>query len=279
MFKKKKIGLALSGGGPKGVAHIGVIKKLQEYNIPIDFIAGTSMGAFIGGWYAAKKDIEEIENVVLTNNWPQILRLFSDVSLPHALVGGTRIETLLEKYLGKTIFDELQIPFTAMATDLNTGQPVAINSGSLTSAIRASISIPMIFKPYHHDGKLLVDGALCCPIPILQVNEMGADVIIAVNIYDSYFCDSNRSPRFFDIFNNSVDILCHQLAKSQLPYADILISPDCNGVGWGNLFTTTETQKVIKAGEEATDKRVTDLKNLQKPSDPFSYIASLFKAN
>jgi NTE family protein len=278
MLRRKKIGLALSGGGPKGIAHIGVVKELLKNNIPIDYIAGTSMGAFVAGWYAAKRNVDELEQLALTYNGPQMLRLFSDVSLPHALVSGTKIEKFLQNYLGDTTIEELPIPYAAVATDLKNGEPVVLRSGKLVHAIRASISMPLLFKPYEYNGCLLVDGALCNPTPIQPLIDMGAEIVIAVNVYDKYLYSPEKAPGFFEVFNNSIDILCHHLSKDEVEKADIIISPACSDIGWGNLFTKEGSQKVISIGEDAAREQIELIQLVtSKNASPFSIISSYLK--
>jgi len=137
-----KIGLALGSGGPRGLAHIGVIKTLVENNIPIDFIAGASAGALVGGAYAATKNIKTIEKIALQVNRRQILSLI-DPTWKHGLIKGIKIERFIENYIGKISFKDLKIPFSAIATDIRTGEMVLMNQGRVASAIRASISIPL----------------------------------------------------------------------------------------------------------------------------------------
>jgi len=177
----KTISLVLGSGGARGMAHIGVIRCLQEQGYTIRYISGTSIGALVGGIYAAGK-LDEYANWVLELDRTDILRLL-DWSFSHgALFKGDKIIEVLEKLIGKCNIEELPIGFTAVATDLDGEREVWFNSGSLFDAIRASIAVPMVFEPVRHMGRLLVDGGLVNPIPIAPVLNMQSDLIFAVDL-------------------------------------------------------------------------------------------------
>ena len=184
-FKKKKVGLVLGCGGAKGLSHIGVIKFLEEMEIKIDFIAGASIGALIGGAYASGLSIKEIEDIALETDLASTAKLFSPGFGKSGLVTGSKVHEFLTSILGEKKIENLQIPFTAVATDLLTGQEILLNKGDLVEAIRASISIPIVFQPVILNNIVLVDGGLVNPVPINVVREMGANHIIAVNVLSS----------------------------------------------------------------------------------------------
>jgi len=178
---EKKIGLALGSGAARGWAHIGVIQALTENGIDIGFISGTSAGALVGGVHAGGK-LEILKEIVLQLNKRQLIG-FSDPSwLQSGALNGRKIANFIEEHVIDNVFSELNIPFRAVATDLNTGSEVVIDSGSIIDAIRASISIPGIFTPVKRDDAILVDGALVNPLPVSVVREMGAEKVIAVDI-------------------------------------------------------------------------------------------------
>ena len=177
----KTISLVLGSGGARGMAHIGVIRCLQEQGYTIRYISGSSIGALVGGIYAAGK-LDEYANWVLELDRTDILRLL-DWSFSHgALFKGDKIIEVLEKLIGKCNIEELPIGFTAVATDLDGEREVWFNSGSLFDAIRASIAVPMVFEPVRHMGRLLVDGGLVNPIPIAPVLNIQSDLIFAVDL-------------------------------------------------------------------------------------------------
>jgi len=183
--KKKglKIGLALGGGSARGLAHVGVILALEAYNIPIDIIAGTSIGSVIGGLYASGATIRQLEEVALSIKKSKTLFMIDPV-FPHSgLISGDRIEKMLNQFsLKDKTFDDLGISFAAVATDVESGAKVILNQGKVIDAVRASIAIPGIFTPVKYQDYYLVDGGVVDPVPVDVVQMMGADIIIAVSL-------------------------------------------------------------------------------------------------
>jgi len=258
------VGLTLGAGGSKGLSHIGVIKILQRHDIPIDFIAGSSIGALVGGLYAATKNIQAIEHIALTNNWPQIASAFFDPSLKLGFVKGDKLKRLFDTFLQKKTFNELLIPFAAVATDMTTGKPVVIRNGTVATAIRASISIPLLFKPELFDGKYLIDGGFSEPVPVNVVRSMGADIIIAVNLYGDYHgISAHSSSGLYTIVNRSVDLILHRFAETKIQSADIVINPKVGSYGVIDKFLTFKGSKeVIHLGEEEANQKIEDVKNI-----------------
>jgi len=183
LLSRPKVGLALSGGGARGLAHIGVLKVLEREEVPVDFLAGTSMGGLIAAAFAAGLSPTLIEQeAVRMGRYAQLVRLF-DLSLPGAgLVEGKKIEAYLTQHLGERTFEELEIPLALMAVDLQTGEEVALTEGSVVEAVRATISMPGVFVPVYRDGRVLVDGGILNNLPADVVRRMGADVVIAVDV-------------------------------------------------------------------------------------------------
>ncbi len=176
------IGLALSGGGAKGLAHIGVIQALEEAGIKIDCIAGSSMGALVGAAYASGVPIDTLAKVAIETDWKTTARLFRPGFSPSGFVDGKRVRDLLYNFYEDKKIEDLPIPFAATATDVNNGKLYVINRGSVLEAVRASISIPVVFTPVQYRDRFLVDGGLVNSVPIDVVREMGADFIIAVHV-------------------------------------------------------------------------------------------------
>jgi len=210
---RPKIGLVLGGGGARGYAHLGVLKKLEEMRVPFDYIAGTSMGSIVGGFLATGMDQDELVNVVRNAEWDDLFKdktsredlpfrrkadddlgLFGpklgigkDSSLlPKGVVSGQKIVFMFESVVSQRVnvenFDDLPIPFRAIATDIVTGNMVVMDKGALSSAMRASMAVPGVFDPVRHEGKLLVDGGLVRNLPVDVARDMGAEVIIAVDV-------------------------------------------------------------------------------------------------
>ena len=177
-----KIGLALGSGAARGLAHIGVLKVLEKYQIPIDIVTGTSMGAFIGGAYASGMKVKIMEDIALNTNWKLMAKMFSPTISFSGFVDGKRIKEFLETVIGNRNIEELDKKFACIATDILTGEEIVIDQGSLIEAIRASISIPAIFTPVYHRNRFLVDGGIVNPVPVDTAKKMGADIVIAVNV-------------------------------------------------------------------------------------------------
>ncbi len=256
-MKKKKIGLALGSGGARGLAHIGVIKELEKSGIKIDYIAGTSIGSIVGGIYASGKSIKEIEKVTLEANWRMVLSMI-DPHLKQGLVGGKKVRKFIEEHIAVEKIEDCKTPFRAVATDLLTGKKEVIKRGKIVNALMASSSIPLFFKPVKRAGKILVDGGLSAPVPACVVREMGADVVIAVNL-DRYYCDEKSDPGFYGIAYNSLSILRHNLAKYDTQNADVAINLSMSKRNW---YKFNNGEERIKAGEDAMKKEIKKLKDL-----------------
>ena len=176
---KPTVGIALSGGAVRGISHIGILKVLERENIPITFIAGTSIGALIGALYASGIKANELEQIAKTTKWRKLI----DFTVPKTgFIAGKKIEKYIRDIIKNKNFEDLPIPLSIVATELNRGEKVIFNQGNLTKAIRTSISIPGVFEPVIEKNSILVDGALVDPIPIDLVKEMGADIVIATDL-------------------------------------------------------------------------------------------------
>jgi NTE family protein len=179
---KVEVALVLGGGGARGLAHIGILKVLEKNHIPIHLIVGTSMGAFVGGFYAAGTGIELMEELALSVDRKFVAKMLSPSLSTSGLVDGERVRSYLEEFIGNVNIEELRIPFSSVSTDLTTGEEVIFSSGSLVDAIMASIAIPALFKPVHYQDRYLVDGGLVNPLPVSVAHKLGVNVVIAVNV-------------------------------------------------------------------------------------------------
>ncbi len=182
--KKEKTALVLSSGAARGISHIGVIKALQDNNVSIDMIAGSSIGALVGACYAKAGSIEEFEQVVLKTNFTRLLNL-ADIELTLMFKGfihGKKVNELLKTVIGDIRFCDLKIPLSIVATDAHTGEAVILNEGSVIEAVRASISMPVVFIPVKYGDRFLIDGGIVNPVPVDIAREMGADRIIVSNV-------------------------------------------------------------------------------------------------
>ncbi|HEY5623513.1 MAG TPA: patatin-like phospholipase family protein, partial [Gammaproteobacteria bacterium] len=277
------IGLVLSGGGARGGAHAGVLRALEELEVPIDVIAGTSIGAIIGGFYASGMTVDEIEEVVNTVEWDQAFledtprQLLSfrrkrdddlflvdqkpglndgEFELPLGVVQGQVIDLILTE---KTLpvahisdFDELPIPFRAVAADITTGEAVVLGDGNLAAAIRASMSVPAVIAPIEIDGRLLVDGGVVMNLPVEVAEAMGADIVIAVDISAPLFSREELTS-VLAVTGQLTNILTRRGTEQQiatLDAEDLLIVPefaaDFSSTGFARMG------EAIDVGYEAT---------------------------
>jgi NTE family protein len=261
---RPKIGLALGSGGAKGLAHIGVLKILEHYNIPIDFIAGSSVGALMGAHYAVFKDTRKLEDFFISFTMKQGFQLF-DPTFQGGLLKGKKLETYISEFLEGAHFHSVQIPFAAVATDFITAQTVVFTEGNLSKAVRASTSIPAIFQPLQYKERLLADGGLSNSVPVDVVRSMGADIVIAVNL-DNVYVQKGVTPALTRTPMQSINVLRHNIALQSTKTADIIISPrdiyNIGLIGWNYFFDAKKTKDVIHEGEKATEALIPEIQNL-----------------
>jgi len=268
--KTPTIGLALGGGGPKGLAHIGVIKKLLEQNIPIDYISGTSAGSIVGAFYAATKDIQKVEDYIVKKNWWDMISLITDPSLGGGILQGKRIQSFIEGFLGKNLnFKNLLIPFESVAVDLATGRAVSLQNGSVTQAVLASCAVPMLLNPVFIDGKTLVDGGVTNPVPVETARKMGSDIVIGVNLNNHYSFELLDRLNFLSVARHSFSIMMHNIADYEIQKADIAVIPKVDDIHWKTLLQTKNKLEGIHAGEQAMEEEITSLKIIIKSKLPF----------
>lgn len=274
--KRPKVGLVLSGGGAKGLAHIGIIRALEEAGLTPDYVTGTSMGGIVGGLYAIGYTADEIEEIALSIDWESILSnkiplnevayeekeyygrymvelpiYGTKVGLPRGLIDGQKLSELLSR-LTRSVhdiedFNELPIPFACVATDIATGEPMVLNHGSLPEAIRASMAIPTFFTPVELDGRLLVDGGLVRNFPVDEIKAMGADIVIGV------FVSSDLNPK--DELNSLISLLSQSAlvtsaldSRKQKKLVDIYIEPDLEGY---QTISFKQGKQILEKGDEA----------------------------
>jgi len=261
---RRKIGLALGSGGAMGFAHIGVIKELEKNNIAIDYISGSSIGSIVGGLYALTKDIKIVEELAYSKGYKDIFNALSDPSLKSSLFKGEKILDILDKYIPQnTLIQDTKIPFATVATSLVDGSIVVFKEGNLRDAIRASISIPLIFKPVKYQKHILVDGGFSDPVPIDVVKEMGAQRTIGVNLYSNMFpkkLDFDKLS-FIDVISSMIDISLYNNSMSNMTNANVqlnlAIDPSTQFTAFGK-----DPTELIKIGEEATRTVMSKLKLL-----------------
>jgi NTE family protein len=263
---RKRVGLALSSGAARGLAHVGVLAALERRGIPIDLIAGTSIGAIVGASYAAGKDISEIKKAVAGLNRRQMLSL-ADFTIPtKGFIKGKRITGWLKSVIGDVNFKDLKIPFACVATDIETGEEVVMKQGSVVAAVRASASMPVIFTPTRLGGRYLVDGGLVNPIPVRLLREMGAELVIAVSVVP-YLSDrlkppdaddppKPKEPNILGVLIRMMYIIGYQAALGGLREADITIAPDVAHIRPDNF---NRARECILRGEHAARRAIPEI--------------------
>ena len=271
---KGKVGLALSSGGARVFAHIGVLTVLEKEGIPIDMIAGTSAGAFIGALYAQGKTATEIKNLIIDLVKHKISYTTQLLLAKTHLVQTRKAKNWFRSLIGDTEFKDLKIYFVCVATDIITGEEVVIKQGSVLKAVIASMSLPVIFKATEQHGRYLVDGGVVNPVPVSVLKDMGADFIIASNVIvkpadrvrnaqieTEVQKDNAKSevPNIFSIMTQLVNITSYQTVKSSLNGADIVIRPNMADIGFTDYRKACEC---ILRGELAAQDSMAEIKRL-----------------
>lgn len=269
---RPKIGLALGGGAARGAAHIGVLKVLEEHNIPVDCIAGTSSGSIVGGAYAAGMSVTELENLTQNLRWRHAGRVtFSKRGLQSiARLGG-----FITKNFPCTRFEDLRVPFAAVATDLESGEEVVLrDTGDLTLAIRASCALPGIYVPVKDEqGRHLVDGGLVSVVPVAATRGLGADIVIAVDVNAEGAKFLGAPKTMLGILLQAAVIAMHTGTKYQLLDADVVLRPRIGHIRWDEVKRGGE---MIKAGEESAREHIEEIKELiaRKTQTQFEVVVS-----
>jgi NTE family protein len=251
-----KVALVLGGGSAKGFAHVGVIRILEQEKIPIHMIVGTSAGSLIGGIYAANPDSFQLEWSAYKIDKNDIL----DISIVYSKVGpvqGAKLEAFVDQTAKVKKIEDTKIPFYPIATDLNTGETIILEKGSLAKAVRASSAIPGIFVPVVFGNRTLVDGGVANNIACDVARQRGANIVIAVNLQKDV--KDTDITTVFDIIGQSLNIMMHENSKVKLQYADVVIEPDTKGV---SLFDFTQKKKLIEEGMKAARKAIPRIKEL-----------------
>ena len=241
---RPRIGLALGGGAARGLAHLGVLQVLIEEKIPIDFIAGVSVGSIVAAGFAAGLSMEQLIQQAESVTWKHLSRW--SLSL-RGFNRNDRMADWLESILPVSTFEELKVPLRVLATDLRTGKPVVLERGPLFPAIRASCAIPGLYVPVEVNGCLLADGYLTCNLPVQQVREMGADIVVASAI-GLEISDQVNLNNIYQILLRSFSIMSSAVQNNSLSDADVLIQPRIENFSWTDLDALS---KLIEAGEGA----------------------------
>jgi len=256
--KPKKIGVALSGGGARGLAHIGVLDVLEKEGINISAIAGTSMGAVVGALYCSGISIKDMIDFMNSNDWKRFI-ISTNFTIPGlATINSRRVNKLLFKFLENKTFEDLNKPFCAVAADIVSKKKVYLTTGNLIDAIKASIAIPGIFEHVIKDGMILVDGGVIDPVPIDAIKKMDTDFVIGVAL-DNLESDEvlNSKTSIFNIINISLSIMEREIESKYFDKADVIISPKTADFG---IFDFKRAKEIIELGRIEARKHINEIK-------------------
>ncbi|WP_186007570.1 patatin-like phospholipase family protein [Dehalogenimonas alkenigignens] len=260
-----KLGLALSGGAARGLAHVGVIGVLEREGIQVDMLAGTSMGAIVGAAYARGASAAELKAYALDLTWPKLVRLFDFNPFKTSGLSGTRrIRDKLKEIIGDLDFSELKRPFACVATDLISGEEVVFTRGRVLDAVLASMSLPLVFRVPRLGRRYLVDGGLCDPLPVGPARRLGADRVLAVNVLKNLGILPPRRaaskrrvpPNMFRVAEQVIYIASAHLAEAGARDADAVIEPDMTGIHLEDFGLAGEA---IARGEKAAENYLAQL--------------------
>ena len=250
--KRPVVALVLGSGGARGYAHIGVIEVLEQQGIHPDFIVGTSAGSIVGSIYASGKTAAELHDIAL-NLKPNDVRDV-DVSLK-GFFNGQKVENYINRQVNNTPLQNLKIPMYVVATELKNGEKTVFNYGNTGQAVRASTAIPSMFVPTKIGDTEYVDGGLVSPVPVQVARDLGADIVIAVDILAQPI--HTETSNVWGLFNQNINIMQGRLAEEELKNADIVIQPDLKEKA--HIFDVTGREMAIQAGVDATNEKVADL--------------------
>lgn len=250
--KKKKVTLALGGGSARGIAHIGVLKVLEQAKIPIDQIVGTSMGAVIGAGYSIGIPIKQMEEIALKFSANKLL----DPTIPSmGLLAGNRLENTIRDLIDNKTFDDCRIPLAVVATDIENGEEVVYQKGGLVKVLRASCSWPGIFNPVRIDGRLLCDGGIKHSVPTMIAGQLGADYVLAVDV--GFCVKKGKIENIFQMILQSFQITGEELNKYQSREADHSIRVDLGDLDQASF---DRGQEAIYKGTLAAEMKIEEIK-------------------
>lgn len=256
----KKVALVLGGGGARGFAHVGVIRELESAGIPIDMIVGVSVGSLIGALYADTADSFKLEWKAFKIEKDQIFD-FKVLNVWDGLAKGEALMAYLDKNVEATFIEDLKIPLAIVAVDLYTGQPVVFRQGLIKTAVRASTSVPGIFAPVPFEGKLLVDGGVLGNLAPQVAKDLGADIVIGVDIGKGRTRFAEGQPNALLVILESIDLMGGEIVRLRQGEMDFLIKPDVGQVG---ITDFTRKQELIEAGRAATRQIAEKIKQALK---------------
>jgi NTE family protein len=241
---RPKIGVALSGGGARGFAHIGALKVLHEAGIPIDYLAGTSVGSVIGAAYASGITFEEMTEVCRTMRWRDIAKVALS---KRGLASIARSQELLNRLIKVRTFEELRTRFYAVATDIRTGEMIVLSRGDLKRAVQASCAIPGLFVPVEVQGRWLVDGGVTADLPVIPLRQLGADKILAIDA-SSRANQRNAPENIYQILLQSMFIIGRAAGRVAREQAHLIVEPEVGEFEWDGF---EQCEEIVRSGERA----------------------------
>ncbi len=274
VIKPLSIGLALSGGTAKSVAHVGVIKAIEESGIKIDYISGTSGGAIAATAYASGMSLEGMEKAANELSWGKLASIkFSRLGF---VSSDNIFDYMVEQFGGDIDFNELNIPTTVLGTDLHTGLKHVFASGSVAKAVQISCSLPHFFLPIEHEDKMLIDGGLSEYLPVQTVREMGAQFVIGANL-GSQAGDYQKPKHILQLFMQVNNLVAKQNMRQSIQYADILLEPDLTGF---SAFDFDNSEKLIGLMYQLTKSKIDEIQQAYNNKNKlFNRVRSSFKLN
>ena len=251
-----RIALVLGSGGVRGMAHVGVIEELEAAGIYVDLIVGCSAGSIVGALYADNPNVEEIKEAV----WKIRTNTLFDIDLWNARFGlsqGGNLRHVLKSSLNSECFEDLQIPLVIVATDLNTGELVPMGSGNLVKAVQSSCSIPFVFVPCEREGRVLIDGGVVNPVPVKVAHDLGAEIIIAVDLCE--LLPKTFPTNLFGVAARSAEIAFMWQNEGCTHHADVIIRPKTCGIG---TFNDDMKWEIYQAGKRAAREQLPRINEL-----------------
>ncbi len=269
---KLRVGLAMGSGAAFGYTLVGILKIFEREGIPIDVVAGTSMGALLGSFFCAGHSPSKIEDISrsITKKW-LLKNMFGDLTFPHSgFMAGQTLSGFLRSVLGTVEFDQLRIPFATVATDIRTGQEVVLREGRVADAVRASTSLPILFQPFKYGDRYLVDGGLVNPVPTSIVSNMGADILISVNLTAKPSLRKipgrrkilplvPEAPNMAEVFFKMLYTMQYEIAQARVEIAHIVIAPDLRDYNWTEFHRSDD---ILKSGIVAAEEALPKIKSL-----------------
>ncbi|MGD8812958.1 MAG: patatin-like phospholipase family protein [Anaerolineales bacterium] len=282
---RPKVGLALGGGGARGIAHIGVLRTLEQAGIPVDCLAGTSIGGIIAAGYASGLTPDQLEQETKnTTRLRRMLRLADPGPLDQGLLRGKRLQSFFDERVGHKTFADLRIPLAIVCVDLNARKEAVITEGSLALAVRATISVPGLFMPVNHRGQRLVDGGLLNNVPVSAVRQLGADLVIAVDVepdpHDpehARFASRRWMPEgltsTFATMDEAISLMLSKVQENYLQQfpPDITLRPEIPP-GINVIAGYSRVDDLVQSGEQCTSAALPELHSLLAASHGFDRI-------